>query len=421
MRRLVRLLFVVGLGLAGCRAQPYVNAHLETLNAEYRQLEDYVYALEEENARLNAELQALRTQRTSPDGESRPSRGLFRSRPGNPPARRSPGSGSPGGDGMDGIEPPQIEIPTSTTTNPLLQGGSSVRWPNLLSNPPEGRTHAASHSMVGSSGDGPEKAGHGVNESRESPEDLPPSTILPPPVLADAASADRGQGMAIGPDSARGHPSTLPDASSAVARASVARRSGPPTRLMLDPQQCRGADWDGRPGDDGLQLVVQALTREGEEALLAGKLAIVVLDPSRQGDAARLARWDFDAAATAQLLAASPPSIDGLRLELPWPGDPPMSNRLTVFVRLETEDGRRLETHRDVFIIPPGQQIGGWTPRAKRRLGPAEPRGGDVIAAGHHHEEGIRKPSSSTRGEAGDAVERRRISEPELPVWSPAR
>jgi hypothetical protein len=33
--------------LLGCRTQPYVNSHIESVNAEYRQLEDYVYALED--------------------------------------------------------------------------------------------------------------------------------------------------------------------------------------------------------------------------------------------------------------------------------------------------------------------------------------------------------------------------------------
>ena len=46
---------------AGCKSQPYVNAHIESVNAEYRQLEDYVYALEAENARLTQEIEMSRT------------------------------------------------------------------------------------------------------------------------------------------------------------------------------------------------------------------------------------------------------------------------------------------------------------------------------------------------------------------------
>src|SRR5438105_15636569 len=45
---------------SGC-AQPYLNSHIKTVNTEYRQLEDYVYALEEENARLCQEIEALKS------------------------------------------------------------------------------------------------------------------------------------------------------------------------------------------------------------------------------------------------------------------------------------------------------------------------------------------------------------------------
>ena len=46
---------------SGC-AQPYLNSHIETVNTEYRQLEDYVYALEEENARLTEETAEVKRQ-----------------------------------------------------------------------------------------------------------------------------------------------------------------------------------------------------------------------------------------------------------------------------------------------------------------------------------------------------------------------
>src|SRR5256885_5607883 len=62
----------------GCGARPYVNAHIESVNAEYRQLEDYVYALEAENGRLQQELDALKTvsiKSATPATPASPSRG----------------------------------------------------------------------------------------------------------------------------------------------------------------------------------------------------------------------------------------------------------------------------------------------------------------------------------------------------------
>src|SRR5438105_15539271 len=72
------------LALAGCRTQPYVNAHIESVNAEYRQLEDYVYALEAENARLQQQVDALKTvgvKSATPATPGTPSRGGTPRRP----------------------------------------------------------------------------------------------------------------------------------------------------------------------------------------------------------------------------------------------------------------------------------------------------------------------------------------------------
>ena len=63
------------------------------------------------------------------------------------------------------------------------------------------------------------------------------------------------------------------------------------------------------------------------------------------------------------MLAASSPDR-GIKLEVPWPAAAPTSNRLKLFVRYETADGRRLQADRDVFITPPGQALSRWTPRS---------------------------------------------------------
>jgi hypothetical protein len=88
-----------------------------------------------------------------------------------------------------------------------------------------------------------------------------------------------------------------------------------------------------------------------------------LLDPDRQGESARIARWDFDQSATRQLLVASSPAR-GLKVEVPWPASPPAANRLKLFVRYDTPDGRRLQADRDIFLTPPGQSLSRWTPRS---------------------------------------------------------
>jgi hypothetical protein len=143
------------------------------------------------------------------------------------------------------------------------------------------------------------------------------------------------------------------------------------THLFLNPLHTGGADFDGHPGDDGVRILVEPRNASGQFIPEAGALSVVLLDPERQGDAARIARWNFDLSSTRKMLASASPD-QGLKLELPWPAAPPAANHLKMFVRYETSDGRRLQTDRDVFVTAPGQAISRWTPRSAQRPRPAE-------------------------------------------------
>jgi hypothetical protein len=144
---------------------------------------------------------------------------------------------------------------------------------------------------------------------------------------------------------------------------------------------------DGQPGDDGLVVVFTPRNQSGQFVPKAGAVSIVVLDPSRQGDLARIARWDFDRAAVEQFLQNSG-DAQGIKLELPWPAAPPASPKLHVFARYETADGRKLQADREITVAAPGQIItrsAGWTPRPLDRQRPADlisdPSPASVIAA----------------------------------------
>src|SRR4051812_20856106 len=76
--RLAVLFSLLTSAFTGCRSQPQVNAHIESVNSEYRHLEDYVYALEEANARLQQEIDALQAVSAAgvvPGGAALPGRG----------------------------------------------------------------------------------------------------------------------------------------------------------------------------------------------------------------------------------------------------------------------------------------------------------------------------------------------------------
>jgi hypothetical protein len=171
----------------------------------------------------------------------------------------------------------------------------------------------------------------------------------------------------------------------------------------LNPLLTGGADFDGQPGDDGLCVVLEPRNAADQCLPLTGAVSVVVLDPSRQGDAARVARWDFDAAAVQQAVHRTP-STRGIKLELPWPAAPPANSQLKLFVRYETPDGRKLQTDRDIVLTSTGQLAGRWTPRppGRQSSGAAAPPRGTAAA-----------PSSVSDSEA--------IAERPAPLWSPSR
>ena len=176
------------------------------------------------------------------------------------------------------------------------------------------------------------------------------------------------------------------------------------THLFLNPALTGATDFDGQPGDDGLRVVLEPRNAADTFVSEAGSVSIVVLDPDRQGDAARVARWDFDGSAMRQLIADSSPTR-GIKLEMPWPAAPPAVNRLKLFVRYETPDGRRLQADREIYITPPGQAISRWTPRSPERVSSAS------IA-----------PASSVSADAAKSVRSASAAEiPATPIWAPNR
>jgi hypothetical protein len=286
MRPLQSIVCLALLALAGCQSHPHVNAHIDTVNAEYRQLEDYVYCLEDENARLQQQLDALAAART-PEPAAAPGAtrgGLFRNRPERVPR----GGATPAAP----ADEPQIDVPGSSSPAPATS-------------PPE--------------------------QIRPAGGEKPIAAAEPPAKPADTKI----------------------------------------THITLSPLFTGGADFDGHPGDEGLCIVIEPRNAGDQYVPEAGPISIVVLDPSREGEAARVARWDFDLSAARQKLANSGAAA-GIKLELPWPATPPDANRLHLFVRYETADGRKLQTDREVFLTPPGQISNRWTPRTAQRQRPAE-------------------------------------------------
>lgn len=126
-----------------------------------------------------------------------------------------------------------------------------------------------------------------------------------------------------------------------------------PEQIVLGPQGVLGRDYDGEPGDDGIALLLQPVDGAGQILLKPGKVTVVAIDPAVPGTAARFARWDLQPEEV-RSFAVNRPEATGFLLELPWPDGAPQHEGLKVFVRYETESGRRLEAQADVRVeLPP--------------------------------------------------------------------
>lgn len=199
----------------------------------------------------------------------------------------------------------------------------------------------------------------------------------------------------------------------------------PVTHIVFNRHLTGGVDLDHRPGDDGLMLVVEPRNADGQYVPLPGPVSVVVLDPSKQGEDARVARWDYDSIETKCRMRKTLFGR-GIYLEEPWPHDPPDSDRLHVYVRYTTPDGRKLQIDREIEVDTRGAIAGSWTP-ASKPSGDADPTRSILSEA---------RPGGSADGESGEGVKsvapepddilprstgRHRRAQRSRPEWRPYR
>jgi hypothetical protein len=221
----------------------------------------------------------------------------------------------------------------------------------------------------------------------------------------------------------RGGPSELPPPAEEGAAAIPEPEDQRVTHIVLNPFLTGGHDFDHKPGDDGVAVFIEPRNADDQFITQPGPVSIVVLDPTKEGPEGRIARWDFDAHEARERLKKGRFG-KGIQLKLPWPNDPPESNKLHLFVRYETEDGRKLEADREVNIALQGQYSQRWTPRPDTPLPHGASGLGTSALVGHTEElssgsrgTSVLKPSgakkSSTTGPSGSAIRR--------PTWQPNR
>lgn len=407
--------------IAGCQTPQAITA----LERECRMLEDQVYMLEDELSRAESALEAC--QRGS-GGAARSSVAPARETPSRPapaedssrlPPIRGPQM-TPNGNGKSPVDPGSLRLPDVEVPGQALPSGVMPKSfqpngsPNLL--PPNSRKPSAYRPGSGPPRYLPDPRGQA---GRDAPRRLPP---------VDAGNV--GQAASL-PRDTRVDPRVIPAQAIAL---DVRADNHRVDHITLNRALSGGYDRDARFGDAGVTVLVEPRDVQGQLAPAAGPISVVVLDRGRSGDAARVARWDFTAEQTATLYRKTPYG-EGIYLEMPWPGSPPDRNRLHMFVRYTTKDGRNLEASRELDVALPARRQQAWTPITTPTAEPRpvqtasswrqKPRREEEPAVRHAvAEEPISTGNSSARlASASDSVPAAssKPAKPQRPVWSPMR
>lgn len=366
--RAISTLLLIALAIspvAGCRNNdPWLQAYVDLTGAELRRYEDRIYELEYETEVLTQENFELKqqTEKAKPEPRTGP-RSRFDDRgPGTEiePKTRTPSRTAPKSkrskpiDDEPDIEEPQIDsgesaseseaakLGSGTKESPKNDSGPSIDEPSDAipdPEPPARRNRTATDPKT---------------PSANQPDTLPNDSVeeadtLPTP-KARRLSPDDQPSILKNPKTKKSSaPEVIPE-----------KRKSKATSLYLNPIETRGFDEDRNAGDDGIIVVIEPRNHDEDLVSENGPVTVVLIDPTKTGSEAKVARWQVSAADVAQSLNTTR-RVPGAHLRLPWLGRPPQNGQLKVFVRLETSDGRKLDTQGDLFVQTSDPRDERWT------------------------------------------------------------
>ena len=129
----------------------------------------------------------------------------------------------------------------------------------------------------------------------------------------------------------------------------------PITEVVINKSVSQGKNFNSRPGDDGIELLLQPKSANGSVVDEAGDLTVSLVDPSADQGERQIGQWTFLKEEAQLFFAEDEFDNRGILLSLKWDKIVPVHKRLTVYVRFETSDGRVMETTSDIFINPPSE------------------------------------------------------------------
>ena len=372
----------IGLALAGCRTDPAITM----LERDNRIKEDEIFRLRDQVQDLEDALQASAMASAA---KSTPSKKAIRTRsvaePGPEPspidegpaitAPRAPAKRAPS-------EPSQEPPEKPASEGPPPEAPATIKLPVI-----------------------------DIPKEPLPPGQIPERLKVPNRTGAPRPLRDQGSSSSPGPARARwnqGYGTQVSGAAvAAVDNARVAQ-------ITLNKALTGGIGRDERSGDENLLVVIEPRDVMGSILDAPGSINVALVDPATRGEAARIGRWDFTAAETAEMLSGGPDR--GIHLTLPRPPGSPAHDRLQLFVRYATRDGRKFQVEQPIEIASAGGRPASWT-RAESARNPepavsaeTEPRS-PVAAA----------PAAPAEPEPIRSASRPAVSESRRPLWSPER
>jgi len=314
------------MGLCGCRGQAYRDVYQQKMIGEIRNLEDQLYEADYENRILVDELARTRSQVVVPDAKR--SRPVAESQPRTPPQP---------------TQPPRRDTPERETDRPrptLPARPIPDDSPQELTPPPISRPPADPDRRLS-----------------------PPAVPIPPGVENDLPDVDLGE--PVPPSSINGLPELppgqikLPDS----VRRNVRVEPSVPVAIRVNPSMSGGYRFDDEREQTGMQLTIEAIDEKGnwvrlEDFDIEGELSVVLLDPSRAADDARLGRWEYDSDELRQMIRSGPGSA--IHVYVAWQDKMPSGKRVIAHVKLSSDE---MQMQAQAELKTAEVEVARWNPR----------------------------------------------------------
>jgi len=264
-------------------------------------------------------------------------------------------------------QPPSLTLPEPA---PLLPNSPSAPPPSILPPTEPPALPPTVPGVIPSSGGGEDQPKGRSSLLKPAPNGLPSDSaqIMDPrrrinaPRLEDNSSTAGSVELASGTAPLTKQPLTKQPSN----KQPVIKPIGPKDRRIREidwhPSLCRARNTDGKPGDDGLYLVLVPRNSLGEFVPEVGNLTLVVEETIADGSVSRVGRWEYGADELQDLLEPIG-SAPGIHLPVEWLEHPPTTSQVEVYVKFTLEDGTTMVNRKTLPLKRFSNGASTWTPR----------------------------------------------------------